>query len=619
MRRFGTLAAAATLLVLPACQLVGGDSEGAEDAAEKLASGLSEDRLDQVPGVAAADADAYAGIIEQLAQLPHEVEVAEVDADDGSATATLTWTWELPDDTWTYDTEATLSDDGGWQVEWDPALVEPSLTEGEHLALTTVPADRGDILGAGNAPIVTERPVVRYGLDKTKVKAARVAASAGRIADLLDIDRGDYVKRAKASGPDAFVEALVLRAHVARSDVPPEYGDVPGAVAIDDTMPLAPTREFAAALLGSVGEATAEVIKESDGEIQAGDVVGLSGLQQRYDEQLRGRAGVRIEATGGDEERTLFEADPVEGEPLRLTLDPDLQRKAEAVLADVGSASGIVAIDPRSGDILAAASGPGSKGLNTATYGQYPPGSTMKVVSSLALLRSGMSPQSPISCPASTVVDGKRFENYDDYPPGSLGRITLREAVAESCNTAFVGSYDRLGRKDLTEAAAALGMGVDHDLGFPAYFGQVPPPKSDTEQAADMIGQGKVLASPMVMATVAASVRSGETVLPRLVKGYDVDQNAPAEPLTGTEARQLRGLMRAVVTDGPGSFLLDVPGEVGAKTGTAEYGTPRPDGSLPTHAWMIGARDDLAVAVFVAKGDSGSGTAGPLLEQMLRR
>ena len=76
--------------------------------------------------------------------------------------------------------------------------------------------------------------------------------------------------------------------------------------------------------------------------------------------------------------------------------------------------------------------------------------------------------------------------------------------------------------------------------------------------------------------------------------------------------------MRAVVTEGSGRLLADVPGQVGAKTGTAEFGEPGPDGSLPTHAWMIGYRDDLAVAVFVERGESGSGTAGPVLAAFLR-
>ena len=91
--------------------------------------------------------------------------------------------------------------------------------------------------------------------------------------------------------------------------------------------------------------------------------------------------------------------------------------------------------------------------------------------------------------------------------------------MANSCNTALISQHEKLTGDDLTEAAAALGLGVDHDLGFPAYFGQVPAPASETEKAASLIGQGKVLASPMAMAAVAASVAEGRAVVPRLLAG----------------------------------------------------------------------------------------------------
>jgi cell division protein FtsI/penicillin-binding protein 2 len=355
--------------------------------------------------------------------------------------------------------------------------------------------------------------------------------------------------------------------------------------------------------------------------VQAGDEVGLSGLQARYDEQLAGTPAVEVRAVGeGDQPRVLTSWPAQPGQPLRLTLDVALQAKAERILAAAGGdrspASAIVAVRPSTGDILAAASGGDSRGQSVATYGRYAPGSTFKIVSSLALLRAGVKPDDVVSCPATVTVNGKRFKNYSDYPADRLGRITYRTAIANSCNTAVIGERDRLQDADLTDAAAALGLGVDHDLGFPAYFGQVPPPAGETEKAADLIGQGKVLASPLAMASVAASVAAGHTVVPHLIDGMAPGAD-PRVPLTAAEAGQLRALMRAVVTEGSGRFLADLGEDVGAKTGTAEYGTAGPGGGLPTHTWMIATRGDLAVAVFVETGESGSQTAGPLLEKLL--
>ncbi len=314
--------------------------------------------------------------------------------------------------------------------------------------------------------------------------------------------------------------------------------------------------------------------------------------------------------------RRLFRSDPQDGTDLETTLDQRLQSLAESLLADVGPASAVVAVRPSDGAVLVAANGPGAGGLNIATYGQYAPGSTFKVVSSLALLRAGLSPASPVACPTSLVVDGKRFENYDDYPTEALGTIPLSQAVASSCNTAFIGERDRPGRAGLAEAAASLGLGVDQDLGFPAYLGQVVPPDSETEQAADMIGQGTVLASPMAMATVIASAQQGDTVVPRLLPAVDVE-TPDADPIDPGEAEKLRSMLRGVVTAGSGAQLADLPGPPAiAKTGTAEFDGER---GLETHAWMVAAQADLAVAVFVEVGDSGSGTAGPILEAFLRQ
>jgi cell division protein FtsI/penicillin-binding protein 2 len=316
-----------------------------------------------------------------------------------------------------------------------------------------------------------------------------------------------------------------------------------------------------------------------------------------------------------DKPRELFRVDATDGEALALTLDPRLQTEAERLLADVGPASAVVALRPSDGAILAAANGPGTGGLNHATYGQFAPGSTFKIVSTLALLRAGLDPETTVTCPATTVVDGKEFGNYSDYPSSALGDIPLRTAVAESCNTAFITARDRIDDGDLADAAASLGLGVDHDLGFPAYFGSVEPPASETEAAADLIGQGTVLASPMAMAAVIGSVQQGELVVPRLVEQVDVSDH-DHEPLTGREAEQLRAMLRQVVTEGSGSALADVPGPpVIAKTGTAEFEGER---GVQTHAWMVAAQGDLAVAVFVEVGESGSRTAGPILEAFLR-
>jgi cell division protein FtsI/penicillin-binding protein 2 len=568
----------------------------------------------------------YSKVTEGMGEVDPAVEVAGVEDADDTATVQLAWSWPLGGraatqsgaGTWAYRAEATMRlVDDEWQAVWEPAVIESSLEKGEVLDSSSVDPERGQITGAGGQRLVTDRPVERFGIDRTQVKPARAGDSARQLAQLVGIDAAPYARQVEAAGDEAFIEAIVFR----RDEVPPEVDPqhlaaIPGAIAVSDTLPLAPTREFAAPILGTVGEVTAEMIKDDPEKYEIGDEAGLSGLQARYDDQLRGTSGLVVQAVDAEgSERELFSEEPTPGKPLRLTLDVRLQQAAERQLADVGPASALVAIRPSNGDILVAANGPGTNGYNMATFGQFAPGSTFKSVSSLALLRDGLTPSSIVPCTGRIVVDGKAFENYDDYPAGGLGRIPLRTAVANSCNTAFISQAGKLSDDALADAASSLGMGIDHDVGFPAYFGSVEPPASETEAAADMIGQGKILASPMVMATVIASIQSGSTVLPRMVKDWEVDQ-ADVPELAGAEASQLRTLLRGVVTSGSGSLLADVPGPpVIAKTGTAEF---ERGGRLRTHAWMIAGQDDLAVAAFVDEGSSGSGTAGPILESFLR-
>jgi cell division protein FtsI/penicillin-binding protein 2 len=596
-------------------------------AVDALAAGLTFGELDNVPFTAATRegaADGYAAIVEGMGEsertvTPSAAQVTEATDDEpASATATLDWSWDVGGHEWAYEASAALTLAGDeWQVAWDPSVVEPSLGEGVALDLTTIDARRGDITGAGGAALITARPVTRFGIDRSQVSVERAVRSAHDLAALVGIDAGPYAAEVGAAGEKAFVEAIVLRRDEVPVEVASAYQSIKGALAVQDEIALGPTPDFAVPLLGRVGPVTAEKVEEDPGRYQPGDVAGLSGLEARYDDQLTGTSGVVVDAVASDgKERELFRVDAVDGDPLATTLDLDLQLTAERLLADAGPAAALVAIRPSTGGVLAAANGPGTGGVNIATYGQAAPGSTFKTVSALALLRAGLTPETMVDCPSSVVVDGRSFENYDDYPPAGLGRIPLRAAFANSCNTAFIGQHEQLRGSDLADAAATLGLGIDHDLGFPAYFGQVPPPESETEAAADLIGQGTVLASPMVMATVLASVQAGQTVVPRLLESMPVEVPASAAPLAAGEADALRAMLRQVVTAGSGTALLDVPGPpVLAKTGTAEFDR---NGERLLHAWMVAAQGDLAVAVYVDVGESGSRTAGPILEALLR-
>ena len=608
-------------------------------AATELATGLTSKDLTAVEFVGATGTEVnelYQPLVTGMGAREPQVTVASVKRQGSTATATLNTTWTFPgvEPRWSYTTEASLTEDGGrWKTSWQPNLVQAQLDGTNRLSQSRLDPERGELLGEDGDPIVQLRPVVRIGLDKSELAAEAVDASVRRLARLVSIDAKAYAAEVAAAGPRAFVEAIVFRTTDPDRPRNREVFAIPGALPIEDDQMLGPSRDFARPIIGSVGEATKEIVDKSGGTVVAGDQVGISGLQQRYDQQLRGTPGVRVQLVGlkttgssaspspsatpstapAVERVTVFESKPVAGKPLETTLSIALQGLAERTLAGTKPVAALVAIRPSTGAVVAAANNAATEGQSLATVGRAAPGSTFKVVSALALLRAGLNPDSTVSCPNTVTVDGKEFENYDDYPGSAVGTIRLQTALAQSCNTAFIGQRDKIKGQVLAEAAGSLGVGIDYDTGFTSFLGSVPDDPTATGRAAALIGQGKVEASPLAMAGVVASVSAGQTVLPYLVEG-STRPKAEGKQLTAEEADQLRQMMRTVVTSGSGRVLSGVDGAVIAKTGTAEYGPTAP---YKTHAWMIAGTGDLAVAVFVQDGESGSRTAGPLLRTFL--
>lgn len=614
-----------------------------EAAAGELAAALQAGTPADFPltmETSASPDEQYASVFEQLVTAVGEdagtVEVKNVtpleegDGGTATATATLTWTWPVAtDEAWEYETVAELTypgpadgEAGAWEAAWNLGVLVPGLEAGERLSVERTEPVRGDIVTTSGETLVGLTPVHRVGIDKTRPGWESAAAALGDVLGFDQATTDDIAAQVESAGAKAFINVITIR------DNDPEYDfeaamEIAGVVGIPDEIPLARDRDFARGLLGTVGEATEEIVKDSEGTVKAGDMVGLSGVQAAYDEQLRGVPGLAVtiepaEGGGGGESREAFTIDKQDGEPVAISLDPATQLRAQAALDGFGDlASAIVAIKPSTGEVLAAASGPGSEGYSTATVGQYPPGSTFKIATSLAMLRAGTTPDSTLPCTATINVEGRQFQNVPGYPQSAMGdAVPFRTVFANSCNTAFISQHQAISQQQLHDAAAALGLGIEHEVPFGAAagFGDVPTEASGTEHAASMIGQGQVLATPLAMATVAASVSAGHTVSPWLVEPTGKDaEAAPAGDLTEDEAATLRDLMGGVVEEGSATILQDVPGIVGAKTGTAQFG----DGSK-AHVWMLAVADDLAAVVFIEEGELGSTTAGPVMHEFLK-
>lgn len=578
----------------------------------------------------AAVATDYARIVKGLGDAHPSVTVTGRHVTGDRLTDDLSVTWTFPGGArWTYATTADFfRPSGSWLLAWSPTVVHPKLGAGDQLAAVRTLATRAPIEGRGGTPLVTERPVVDVGINPTK--ATNLHQLAQQLGALLGVDAVQLEQRARAAGPNQLVPVIVLR----EADYVPlrtQLRALPGVVLQDDQLPLAPTRSFARSLLGTVGPATQELVAGSNGRVAATDTTGLSGLSLQYDAQLAGTAGIRVDLlhtddTGTTAATTLWSVAPVAGQPVQTTLDARVQEAADNAVAGTTSPSALVAVDVATGDVLAVAVGPDAGGYDTALLGQYSPGSTFKIVTTLALLRHGLSIDEPVACPEFATVDGKTFHNYNHEV---LGTVPFHRDFAQSCNTAFIGLSSRLGPSDLAQAAASLGVGVPWTVGTPAFSGNVPTGETGVNLAAAAFGQGQVTVSPLAMAVAAASIAHGGTVTPHLVlsasptgtSGTSASASSSASAVTASpvepaQAATIASLMREVVTSGTGTVLNGLPGgPVAAKTGTAEYGTANPP---QTHAWMVGFQGGIAFAAFVHDGATGAGTAGPIVESFLR-
>jgi cell division protein FtsI/penicillin-binding protein 2 len=547
-----------------------------------------------------------------------------------AASAPLQVSWTLPGgQQWSYDTAVDLERAGNaWVVHWQPGVVAPKLQPGDTLRYERTEPQRASILDGAGQPLMADRPVDEIGVEpsKTTDPAATAAALSTALAR-YGIDPAALTSRIKAAPPTQFVAVITLR----DPDFAPVAGAVqavPGVIVRHAEQQLSPSHDFARALLGTVGPVTKEIVDASKGRYRAGDVAGLSGLEREYDSQLAGTPGYEIDimhaSSGGSTPlpTPLAVVRPVDGKPLRTTLDQRVQNAADAALSSVtGQPSALVAVQVSSGHVVAVANGPDGGGFDTALLGQLPPGSAFKVATTTALLERGLGVDTPVPCAPSVVVQGKSFHNYEGE---AFGTVPFHLDFARSCNTAFISLAPRVGGTALPDAARSLGIGACWSLGTPAFRGSVPAPKTPVDLAAASFGQGSTLVSPASLAIAAGAIARGSYLAPSLVLDGTTAGGAPADcsatpppdPLPAATASTLRSLMREVVTTGTATVLAAAPGgPVMAKTGTAEYGNGNPP---KTHAWLIGYQGDLAFAVYVQDGSSGGTVAAPVALRFLQ-
>ncbi len=503
-----------------------------------------------------------------------------------------------------------------WKVRWRSSVINPGLRPGFRLAVVTTVPKRAALLDASGSPLARRSKVVVAGVRPGRLSDPE--RTADRLASVTQLAANEVYGEILAAPSANFFELVRFRPstyHRLRH----KLRRVPGLIIKWTRMRLFDSA--AKSIAGSVGTETARVLRIDGVPYRPGTTVGLSGLQQAYQHFLVGSPTTEVvaENAAGRQVSVLKSWPGSAGKPVRTTIDAATQAAADSAVRSLPRSAAIVAVRASDGKILAVGThkAHGMPAVSVLT-GHYRPGQAFTIVSTAALIAAGFNVGTRIPCMRHIQVGGRTFSNSPDE--SGLGtQPPFATDFARACGTAFAGLSLRLHPSELKSAAASFGLGVPSRLPLRAFAGSLAGGPGDAELAADSIGAGTVLASPLDMALVAALVQSGSWHPPSLVTSPANPGLAPKTPFGPRVVGALRSLMRGTVASGAGSAA--------GVRGPAVYGQVGNVSLGPGHhglraSWFVGYRGDVAFAVIEftrSPRTSAASVAGKFLRELSAR
>jgi len=421
---------------------------------------------------------------------------------------------------------------------------------------------------------------------------------------------------------------------------------------------LYPRNGFMAHLIGYVGEVSEDMLNQPQFELyNPGDVVGKSGVELQYNDLLMGKNGSRqaLVDSHGREVGRLGETEAIPGKPLKLTIDIDLQIAAEEQLQ--GKNGAIVAMDPHTGEILAMASGPtfdpndfavrvsrnewsklvndpDKPLLNKAIQAQLAPGSTFKVIMSVAGWQAGIAQNLHVNCTGGAEFYGRRF---GCWVKGGHGEVSLEKAIYQSCDVFFYTLAEKLGIEKIARTATDLGLGEKTGIDLPNEVSGVMPSEDWAshvlhrkwfagETISVGIGQGAIAITPVqLLRAVSAISMGGKMVVPHVTNPSDLPPGmVDAAHYTEVKTVAIDPAGWTFITDAMSRVLLPegtapsahIPGlEIAGKTGSAQIVSLATRAKfknaedLAQNGWFVGftprRNPDVVVCVLFQGGEHG--------------
>jgi len=516
-----------------------------------------------------------------------------------------------------------------WYVNWNPGLIFPQLKEGGSVMIQNLEAQRGEILDRNQMPLAINDTAYRIGIvpeqfGEDEGKMQRLASLLGMsVSQIKDTLSQNWVK------PNLFVPLKIV-AKDAKSIS--ELSQMPGVTYEETKSRTYPAGPSSAHLIGYIGIITAEELKEQGDAYNSTDMIGKRGLEQVYEEKLRGHNGTKITVKDhNDEETVLAETPAKNGENVQLTIDSVVQEKIyKSYNGDAGTSA---AINPKTGETLAIVSSPGfdpnefvngisssrlealqddpNKPLINRFNLTYAPGSVIKPISAMIGLKNGtIKPHEGLTINGLTWSNGKGWGGYEvRRVSGTDKPVDVTDALVRSDNIFFAKKGVAMGANKYEQGLKDFGFAEKIPYTYPIKQSQISNSgKFDNEVllANSIYGQGEIEMSSLHIALAYTPILSNGLMPKPVLLSSDKKGMPWHENLINEEdAKLMQKALRKVVTDGTAKKAKDAKVQISGKTGTAELKKSK-DSKGHENSWFVAyptKEKDIVISMMVEKAE----------------
>lgn len=530
-------------------------------------------------------------------------------------------------------------------INWDESLLFPNMIEGDKVYVRTFSHTRGKILDRNDNILAEDGTISVVGIHPSKFDSENRDAKITELANTLDISEDTIINKLNAnSNPEYFVPIVDILSSDEKLATLVNRNDE-GIIINQKTSRVYNGGEAFGRLIGYVGPITAEELEsKSDKGYKQTSLIGKAGIEQVYEDTLRGEDGAEIYLSRNNEEISILKKEVVNGTDIKLTIDSTLQTNSYAQLN--GEKGAVTAVDPKTGEVLALVSAPSYDSNMFTTYvtktkaaereannytdeinrfsKTYAPGSTMKLITASIGLNTGiLNADEPIT------IDNKSWQKDSSWGNYFITRvnnittpITLREAAKYSDNIYFAQLSLKIGSENLINGIKGFGIGEELTFEYPMTNSSISNNgnlDSEILLADTGYGQGELMVTPLNMALAySALANDGNIMNPRLV--LTSDSSATIWKESAIKSEYLPTLIEdfsAMVNDADGSaHLAQIDGfNIAAKTGTAEIKASQDDTTGTENGWFIAVdttSSKLAIAMIVEDVKDRGGSSIPI-------